>query len=347
MTQDKLLTMGLDEIDNFLNSSEGDFASFGDTIILDDDKLNQMTTDDYQVDLNVLDSTKDAVDEDVINPFTEGTSETKALTKTELDDLFSDIIQDVDAKEVKKKETKKTERKATAFKPADDFDIELDDEEVQETKKPERKATAFKPAEDFDIELDEVVVTEEPKKSTRKATTFKPADDFDIELDEVVVTEEPKKSTRKATTFKPADDFDIELDEVAVTEEPKKTTRKATAFSTSDEIADSDIEVMETEIEEAVVVEEVEEKPKKQRKVTKKVLGEVEVEEKPKKQRKTSKKKEEKIEVIEEQAVHAEQILTEEDVQDIRTVIRDVIYKEVRSAFKDAIKNVANDLLGK
>ena len=318
MTQDKLLTMGLDEIDNFLNSSEGDFASFGDTIILDDDKLNQMTTDDYQVDLNVLDSTKDAVDEDVINPFTEGTSETKALTKTELDDLFSDIIQDVDAKEVKKKETKKTERKATAFKPADDFDIELDDEEVQETKKPERKATAFKPAEDFDIELDEVVVTEEPKKSTRKATTFKPADDFDIELDEV-----------------------------AVTEEPKKTTRKATAFSTSDEIADSDIEVMETEIEEAVVVEEVEEKPKKQRKVTKKVLGEVEVEEKPKKQRKTSKKKEEKIEVIEEQAVHAEQILTEEDVQDIRTVIRDVIYKEVRSAFKDAIKNVANDLLGK
>lgn len=294
MTQDKLLTMGLDEIDNFLNSSEGDFASFGDTIILDDDKLNQMTTDDYQVDLNVLDSTKDAVDEvDVINPFTETASETKALTKTELDDLFSDIIQDVDAKEVKKKETKKTERKATAFKPADDFDIELDD--VQETKKTERKATAFKPAEDFDIDLDEEV-KEAPKRATRKATAFKPAEDFNIELDAVVE------------------------------EEPKKTTRKATAFSTSDEITDSDIEFMETEPE---------------------VVEEVEAEEKPKKQRKTSKKKEEKVDVIEEQAVHAEQILTEEDVQDIRTVIRDVIYKEVRSAFKEAIKNVANDLLGK
>lgn len=323
MTQDKLLTMGLDEIDNFLNSSEGDFASFGDTIILDDDKLNQMTTDDYQVDLNVLDSTKDEVDDvDVINPFTEGTSETKVLTKTELDDLFSDIIQDVDAKEVKKEEAKKTERKATAFKPADDFDIELDDEDVQETKKPERKATAFQPADDFDIELD------------------------------AVIKEEPKKNTRKATAFKPAEDFDIELDESVVQEEPKKTTRKATTFSTSDEITDSDIEFMETEIEEAVVVEEVEEKPKKQRKATKKVIEEVGeeievVEEKPKRQRKTSKKKEEKVEVIEEQAVHAEQILTEEDVQDIRTVIRDVIYKEVRLAFKDAIKNVANDLLGK
>lgn len=322
MTQDKLLTMGLDEIDNFLNSSEGDFASFGDTIILDDDKLNQMTTDDYQVDLNVLDSTKDAVNEDVVNPFKEGASETKALTKTELDDLFSDIIQDVDAKEVKKKETKKTERKATAFKPADDFDIELDAADVQE-----------------------------PKKATRKATAFKPADDFDIDLDEVVVKEEPKKATRKATAFKPVEDFDIDLEDVQ--EEPKKTTRKATAFSTSDEITDSDIEFMETEIEtetEEVVV--VEEKPKKQRKVTKKATEEVAetvevVEEKPKKQRKTSKKKEEKIEVIEEQAVHAEQILTEEDVQDIRTVIRDVIYKEVRLAFKDAIKNVANDLLGK
>lgn len=317
MTQDKLLTMGLDEIDNFLNSSEGDFASFGDTIILDDDKLNQMTTDDYQVDLNVLDSTKDAVDEDVINPFTETASETKALTKTELDDLFSDIIQDVDAKEVKKEAPKKTERKATAFKPAEDFDIELD-EVVKETPRKERKATAFKAAEDFDIELDAAVVTEEPKKATRKATAFKPVEDFDIELDGVVK------------------------------EEPKKTTRKATAFSTSDEITDSDIEFMETEIEtetEEVVV--VEEKPKKQRKVTKKVLGELESEEKPKKQRKTSKKKEEKVEVIEEQAVHAEQILTEEDVQDIRTVIRDVIYKEVRLAFKDAIKNVANDLLGK
>ena len=306
--------MGLDEIDNFLNSSEGDFASFGDTIILDDDKLNQMTTDDYQVDLNVLDSTKDDAEvEDVINPFTETTSETKALTKTELDDLFSDIIQDVDEKEVKKVATQKTERKATAFKPVDDFDIELDDEDVQETKKPERKATAFKPADDFDIELDAAnVVTEESKKTTRKATAFKPVDDFDIEL------------------------------EAVVEEEPKKTTRKATAFRTSDEITESDIEFMETEIE-----TEAEEKPKKQRKVTKKVLGEVEVEEKPKKQRKTSKKKEEKVEVIEEQAVHAEQILTEEDVQDIRTVIRDVIYKEVRLAFKDAIKNVANDLLGK
>lgn len=286
MTQDKLLTMGLDEIDNFLNSSEGDFASFGDTIILEDDKLNQMTTDDYQVDLNVLDSTKDEADEvDVINPFTETASETKALTKTELDDLFSDIIQDVDAKEVKK---------------------------------------------------------EEPKKATRKATAFKPADDFDIDLDEDV--QEPKKATRKATAFKPVEDFDVELDAV-VTEEPKKTTRKATAFSTSDKITDSDVEFMETEIEEAVVVEEVEEKPKKQRKSAKKVVEEVE--EKPKKQRKTSKKKEEKVEVIEEQPVQAEQILTEEDIQDIRTVIRDVIYKEVRSAFKDAIKNVANDLLGK
>ena len=261
MTQDKLLTMGLDEIDNFLNSSEGDFASFGDTIILDDDKLNQMTTDDYQVDLNVLDSTKDEA-EDVINPFTKGTSETKALTKTELDDLFSDIIQDVNAKEVKKEEPKKTTRKATAFKPADDFDFDFED------------------------------VQEEPKKATRKATAFKPAEDFDIELDTVVEEE--------------------------VTDEL---------------VADEDVIV--------------EEKPKKQRKVTKKVLGEVESEEKPKKQRKTSKKKEEKVEVIEEQPVEVEQILTEEDVQDIRTVIRDVIYKEVRSAFKDAIKNVANDLLGK
>ena len=314
MTQDKLLTMGLDEIDNFLNSSEGDFASFGDTIILDDDKLNQMTTDDYQVDLNVLDSTKDEADEvDVINPFTETASETKALTKTELDDLFSDIIQDVDAKEIKKEEPKKATRKATAFKPTEDFDIELD-EDVQE-----------------------------PKKATRKATAFKPTEDFDIELD-AVVTEEPKRTTRKATAFKPAEDFDVELDAV-VTEEPKRTTRKATAFSTSDEITDSDVEFMETEIEEDVVAEEVEEKPKKQRKTTKKVAEEVE--EKPKKQRKTSKKKEEKVEVIEEQPVKVEQILTEEDVQDIRTVIRDVIYKEVRSAFKDAIKNVANDLLGK
>lgn len=321
MTQDKLLTMGLDEIDNFLNSSEGDFASFGDTIILDDDKLNQMTTDDYQVDLNVLDSTKDDAEvEDVINPFTEGASETKVLTKTELDDLFSDIIQDVDAKEVKKKETKKTERKATAFKPADDFDIEFD-EEVQET----------------------------AKKTTRKATAFKPVDDFDIELDAAdVAKEEAKNTTRKATAFKSVEDFDIDL-EAVVQEEPKKTTRKATAFSTSDEITASDIEFMETEIETEPEIEEevVEEKTKKQRKVTKKVLGEVESEEKPKKQRKTSKKKEEKVEVIEEQAVHAEQILTEDDVQDIRTVIRDVIYKEVRSAFKDAIKNVANDLLGK
>lgn len=297
MTQDKLLTMGLDEIDNFLNSSEGDFASFGDTIILDDDKLNQMTTDDYQVDLNVLDSTKDEVEvEDVINPFTEGASETKALTKTELDDLFSDIIQDVDAKEVKKKETKKTERKATAFKPMDDFDIELNAADV---------------------------VTEEPKKNTRKATAFKPVDDFDIELDAAdVAKEETKNTTRKATAFKSVEDFDIDL-EAVVQEEPKKATRKATAFSTSDEITDSDIEFMETEIEETVV------------------------EEKPKKQRKSSKKKEEKVEVIEEQTVHAEQILTEEDVQDIRIIIRDVIYKEVRSAFKDAIKNVANDLLGK
>lgn len=318
MTQDKLLTMGLDEIDNFLNSSEGDFASFGDTIILDDDKLNQMTTDDYQVDLNVLDSTKDEVDDvDVINPFTETASETKALTKTELDDLFSDIIQDVNAKEVKKDAPKKTERKATAFKPADDFDIDLD----------------------------EVVVKEKSKNATRKATTFKPVEDFDIDLEDIQET--PKKATRKATAFKPVEDFDVELDAV-VQEEPKKTTRKATAFSTSDEITDSDIEFMETEIEteaEAVVVEE---KPKKQGKVTKKAVEEVEiVEEKPKKQRKTSKKKEEKVEVIEEQPVHAERILTEDDIQDIRTVIRDVIYKEVHSAFKDAIKNVANDLLGK
>ena len=288
MTQDKLLTMGLDEIDNFLNSSEGDFASFGDTIILDDDKLNQMTTDDYQVDLNVLDSTKDEA-EDVINPFTKGTSETKALTKTELDDLFSDIIQDVNAKEVKKEEPKKTTRKATAFKPADDFDFDFED------------------------------VQEEPKKTTRKATAFKPADDFDFDFEDV--QEEPKKATRKATAFKPAEDFDIELDTVVEEE------------VTDELVADEDVIV--------------EEKPKKQRKVTKKVLGEVESEEKPKKQRKTSKKKEEKVEVIEEQPVEVEQILTEEDVQDIRTVIRDVIYKEVRSAFKDAIKNVANDLLGK
>ena len=293
MTQDKLLTMGLDEIDNFLNSAEGDFANFGDTIILDDDKLNQMSTDDYAVELNVLDSTKDEEDDFVVNPFTEEKSTDKPLTKVELDDLFSDIIEDVNAKEVKKEDKSKKTRTATAFKPVDDIEIELDEEEPKKA----RKATAFKPVDDIEIELDE----KEPKK-TRKATAFKPVDNIEIDLE----VEESKK-TRKATAFKPLDDIEIELPVEEVTEV------------------------------------EVDTKAKKQSKATK----DVEVEDKPKKTRKSTKKKAEKVEVIEEQSVKVEQILTEEDVQDIRTVIRDVIYKEVRSAFKDAIKNVANDLLGK
>lgn len=292
MTQDKLLTMGLDEIDNFLNSAEGDFASFGDTIIFDDDKLNQMSTDDYAVELNVLDSTKDESDDFIVNPFTEEKSTDKPLTKVELDDLFSDIIEDVNAKEVKKEDKSNKTRKATAFKPVDDIEIELDGEP-----KKARKATAFKPVDDIEIELDE----KEPKK-TRKATAFKPVDDIEIDLE----VEEAKKA-RKATEFKLVEDIEIELPVEEVTEVEADT------------------------------------KSKKQSKATK----DVEVEDKPKKTRKSTKKKVEKVEVIEEQAVQAEQILTEEDVQDIRTVIRDVIYKEVRSAFKDAIKNVANDLLGK
>lgn len=271
MTQDKLLTMGLDEIDNFLNSAEGDFASFGDTIILDDDKLNQMSTDDYAVELNVLDSTKDEGDNFVVNPFTEEKSTDKPLTKVELDDLFSDIIEDVNAKEVKKDEKPKKTRTATAFKSVEDIEIELDEEEPKKA----RKATAFKSVEDIEIELP----VEEPKQ-TRKATAFKPVEDIEIELPVEEVT-------------------DVEVDT----------------------------------------------KAKKQSKATKEVEVAV-VEDKPKKTRKSTKKKAEKVEVIEEQQVHAEQILTEEDVQDIRTIIRDVIYKEVRSAFKDAIKNVANDLLG-
>lgn len=192
MGQEDLLKMGLQELDSFINGKfdelDTGFGDFGaeDGVPLSENSLDEMTTEDYSVDLNVLDSTKEEVenegddldldielDIDDINPFTEKKTKQEKISSVELESLFDDIIEETNAVEVekenKKSKSKAKERTATVFTPKDE--------------KTERTATAF---------------THKEEKVERKATTFTPKDEKDV------VVEKPKRKTtkKKETTTK-------------------------------------------------------------------------------------------------------------------------------------------------
>ena len=193
MGQEDLLKMGLQELDSFINGEfdelDTGFGDFGaeDGVPLSENSLDEMTTEDYSVDLNVLDSTKEEVenegddldldielDIDDINPFTEKKTKQETISSVELENLFDDIIEETDAVEVEK-ESKKSkskaktkERTATAFTPKEE--------------KAERTATAFTPKDEKDV------VVEKPKRKTtkKKETTTKKEEPVVKEVSNVI-----------------------------------------------------------------------------------------------------------------------------------------------------------------
>ena len=194
MGQEDLLKMGLQELDSFINGEfdelDTGFGAFGaeDGVPLSENSLEEMTTEDYSVDLNVLDSTKgelenegDDLDLDIeldiddINPFTEKKTKQETISSVELENLFDDIIEETDAVEVEK-ESKKSKSKA---------------------KTKERTATAFTPKEEK-VERTATVFTPKEKKAETKATAFTPKEEKDV------VVEKPKRKTtkKKETTTK-------------------------------------------------------------------------------------------------------------------------------------------------
>lgn len=206
MGQEDLLKMGLQELDSFINGEfdelDTGFGDFGaeDGVPLSENSLDEMTTEDYSVDLNVLDSTKEEVenegddldldielDIDDINPFTEKKTKQEKISSVELESLFDDIIEETNAVEVekenKKSKSKAKERTATVFTPKDE--------------KTERTATAFTP-KDGKAERKATTFTPKEEKVERTATTFTPNEEKDV------VVEKPKRKTtkKKETTTK-------------------------------------------------------------------------------------------------------------------------------------------------
>lgn len=208
MGQEDLLKMGLQELDSFINGEfdelDTGFGDFGaeDGVPLSENSLDEMTTEDYFVDLNVLDSTKEEVenegddldldielDIDDINPFTEKKTKQETISSVELENLFDDIIEETDAVEVEKEsktsksKSKAKERTATAFTPKEE--------------KAERTATAFTPKEEK-VERKATTFTPKEEKAERTATAFTPKDEKDV------VVEKPKRKTtkKKETTTK-------------------------------------------------------------------------------------------------------------------------------------------------